>query len=144
MVFHIAAVHHINPVAGFHHSLGGDDSVVQRYQYGCGLEGGARFHHVRDGIVAYLSVNAVIAFGHVYNGFDVSRLHFHQDGDAYGGVDFFQFIHQCFLCNVLHTYINGGDDIATIYRGDIHDVQVFVHYLLTVGDPVSTFQYGVV
>eukprot|EP00975_Prorocentrum_lima_P050218 10517852-Prorocentrum_lima.AAC.1 len=29
----IAAVHHIDPVTGFHHRFRSDDSVVQRYQY---------------------------------------------------------------------------------------------------------------
>lgn len=38
MIFHIAAVHHIDPVTGFHHRFRSDDSVVQRYQYGCGLK----------------------------------------------------------------------------------------------------------
>ena len=94
-----------------------------------GLEGGARFQHVADGVVAHFVILSVARFHHIDDCLYLSGLHFHQYGDAHIGVDFLQFVYQCLFTNVLHAHIDGGDDVATVYGSDVHYVQVFVHHL---------------
>ena len=131
-------------MACLYNLVGGNLSVFQGYHDRGGLEGGSRLHHIGYGIVAYFAIHSVVAFGHVYNGFHFAGLYFHQDGYTYIGVDFFQLVDQCFLGDILHAHIDSGYDVASVYGCNVYYVQVFVHYLLAVGNAVFTPQNGVV
>ena len=143
MVFHCAAIHHHDAVSCIDFCVGSDLSVLQCHHDRGGLEGGARFQHVADGVVAHFVILSVARFHHIDDCLYLSGLHFHQYGDAYIGVDFLQFVYQCLFTNVLHAHVDGGDDVATVYGSDVHYVQVFVHHLLAVGNAVASFQQGV-
>ena len=143
MVFHRAAVHHHDAVTRIDFRVGSNLPVFKGYHDRSGLEGRTRFQHIADGIVAHFVIVAVTRFHHIDNGFYLSCLYFHQYGDTYAGIDFLQLIYQRFFANILHAYVDGGDDIATVYGSDVHYVQVFVHHLLAVGDAVTSFQQRV-
>ena len=132
VVFHDTAMHRLLSVAGVYDIVRSDFSVFQSYHdRGC-LEGRTRFEHIADCIVAYFIIFTVSALRHIDDGFYFSGCNFHQYDYTHGGVQLFQLVYQCFFANILHTYIDGGDQVATVDRGDIDNVQVFVHHLLAV------------
>ena len=144
MVFHGAAMHHVDTVLCVYFLVRGNVAVFQCDHDGSSLESGAWFHHVRYGIVLDFAVDAVVSFGHVHDGFNLAGLYFHEDSHAYISVDFLQLVEQGLFGDVLHTHIDGGDDVTTIYRRDVYNIQVFVHDLLSMAYTLFAFQDGIV
>ena len=143
VVAHGLAVHHLDAVASINDVVGRDFTVLQRHHDGGGLEGGTRLLQVADGEVAHLVIVAILSARHVDNSLHVACGYIHQDGYARHSFQLFQLVDQRLFTDILHVDVDSGDDIATIHGRTIHDVQVLVHHLLTVGDAFATFQQGV-
>ena len=143
MIPHLTTVHHHYTVSGIYFRLRSNFPVFKGYHDRSRLECRPRFHHIANGIITHFIIVAVTSFHHVDDSFDFTCFHFHQYGYTYSSIDFFQLIHQCFLADILHTYIESGDNVAAIYGSYIYDVQVFIHHFLAVRDTVTSFQQSV-
>ena len=143
MVFHDTSIHRHLAVAGIYHIVRRDFSVFKSYHDRGRFESRPRFEHITNSIVAHFVVLTVFALHHVDDGFHFSGSYLHQYHHTHTGIQLFQFIHQCFLANILHTYVDSTNQIATVNRWHIDNVQVFVHHLLTVCQSVPSFQDGV-
>ena len=144
VVLHLPAVHWPYTSARLHPACGVHDSIVERYEYGCGLEYRAWFQEVADGMVLYLPVFAVYTFLHVHYGLDVACGHLHDYCHSYVAVNLLQLLYDGAFGQVLHPYVNSGDDVGTIDRWSVHDVEELVQHLPSVYESVGTSQYGVV
>ena len=139
MIPHLATVHHHYTISGIYFCLRSNLSVFKGHHDRSRLECRTRFHHVTNGIITHFIIVTVTCFHHIDDSFDFTRFHLHQYSYTYGSIDVFQHIHQCFLADILHAYIEGGDNVTAIYRSYIYDVQVFIHHLLAVRDTVTSF-----
>ena len=143
MVFHDTSIHRHLAVAGIYHIVRRDLSVFKSYHDRGRFESRPRFEHITNSIVAHFVVLTVFALHHVDDGFHFSGTYLHQYHHTHARIQLFQLIHQRLLANILHTYIDSTNQIATINWWHIDNVQVFVHHLLTVCQSVPPFQDGV-
>lgn len=81
-----------------------------------------------------------VAFVDVDDGFDVARLYLHDDRYAHVAVDFrlFEFFDDGSFGQVLNAYVDGRDDVATVDRLFVDDVEILVEYLAAVSDAIGT------
>ena len=143
VVFHDTSVHRHLSVAGVYHIVRSNLAVFESYHNRSRLESGPRLKHITDGIVTHFVILAVLALHHVDDCFHFSGSYFHQYHHAYAGIQLFQLVYQCFLANILHAYVDGTNQIATVNRRHIDNVQVFVHHFLAVRQSVPSFQDSV-
>ena len=83
-------------------------------------------------MVLYLSVFAVYAFLHVYDGLDVARSYLHDYCHPDIAVDFLQLINDRALGQVLHAYVYSGDYVGAVNGWSVHDVEEFVQHFPSV------------
>ena len=144
VVFHVPAVHLPYTAARFHMQGGIYDSIVQSHQQGGWLEHGTWLQQVAHGVVVYLSILSVEAFLHVDDRLDVARLDFHDDGDTHVAIDFLQLVDDRTLCQVLHAHVEGRDDVGTVDRRGVGDVQELIAHLSAVYNTIGASQDRVV
>ena len=140
VVFHQSAMHLHYAAACIDGHGGVDDSIVEGYEERGGLEHRSRLTTEADGIVHHLVVFAITCTLHIHDGLHIARLYLHQDSHAHLSVYLwvFQLLNQGALGNILHTYIDGGYDIATINGCQDGNVEVFLEHLSTMHQSVGT------
>ena len=95
-------------------------------------------------MVLNLTVVAIHTFLHIYYGFYVACGYFHNNGYTNIAINLFKLIDYTALCQILHAYINSGNDISTIDRRCVHDVKELVQHLTSMSNTVGTAQNRVV
>lgn len=144
MVFHLPSIHWPDAVACVHDLACVAHAVLQSCHDTDGLEDRSRLHEVADGVVLDLLIDDLsvrsVAFVDVDDGFDVARLYLHDDRYAHVAVDFrlFEFFDDGSFGQVLNAYVDGRDDVATVDRLFVDDVEILVEYLAAVSDAIGT------
>ena len=144
MVFHLAPVHGPDAGTGLYHFVGVAHAVFQCGHNGDGLEHRTGLQQVADGMVFNFAVLAVDALFHVDDGFNVARLHLHDNGHAHVTVDFAQFVDDGSLGQILHAHVYGGHNIGSSDGRCVHDVQKFIEHFPAVLDAIGAPQQRVV
>ena len=82
-------------------------------------------------------VTLAVSF-HVDNGFHVACLYFHDDGYSYVCTYLLQHVYEASFCQVLHAHVDGCNDVGSVDRRCVCDVEELVHHLAAVLDAVLT------
>ena len=80
------------------------------------------------------AIFTIYTFLHVYNGLNISCLYLHNNGYTCVPADLFELVNNSPFCQVLHVYINGGDDVAAIDRWRVGNIQVFIQHFSPADD----------
>ena len=128
----------MNDITCVHHA------IVKRHEERGDLEHRSRLAAETDGTVHHLIIPSVAAPFHVHNGFDITRLHLHQDGHAHLTVDLFQFVDDSMLCQILHPNVNGGHHIRSVNRIQHGDVHILIQNFPAMHQTVGSTEDGIV
>ena len=144
VVLHLPSVHRPDAISGVHDLACVAHAVLQCCHDADGFEYRSRLHEVADGVVLDLLIDDLsvgsVALVDVDDGFDVARLHFHDDRHAHVAVDLrlFEFFDDGSFGQVLNAYVDGRDDVATVDRLFVDDVEILVEHLAAVSDTIGT------
>ena len=144
MVFHVGTIHLIYTMSRLHSGVWSDVTIVHGHHDRCRLECGAWLHEGSQGIVACLVVVAVIIAHEVDDGFDIPRLHFHQNDNPHLGIELMQFLSESTLADVLHAHVYRAHEVITVHRLLVHDGEIFGEDSLVVFHAWHTSQHRVI
>ena len=142
-IAHFSTIHLLDAAADVHHVRHFDVSVVHGDEEGHGFEDRPRLVEVLHRVGIDFLIGAVAHACQTRHGFDVACGDFHEDADAGVGTDFHEFLVECVFAEVLHAHVNGGEDVAAVFRRLVNDLEESVQHFLSVGDTRFSAQDGV-